>query len=117
MERRNDAMGRNTILWKLSREILGKDSTDYIPTGEHPETDVLFLRLNLLLDNGQFNAAENLLFDAVEEELPGVLTLAVDVYARLNLLPDAVLLASNYSKEEILEGLLDVMDHFGIDLS
>lgn len=111
-----EELGRGTLLWKLSREVLGKDSTDYIPTGEHPETDLLFLKLNLLLDRGDFNKAEDMLFEAVEEELPGMLELAVDVYARLNQLPEAALQAGNYSKEEIREGLLDLMDQFGIRL-
>ena len=67
-----EELGRGTLLWKLSREVLGKDSTDYIPTGEHPETDLLFLKLNLLLDRGDFNKAEDMLFEAAEEELPGI---------------------------------------------
>ena len=45
-----------------------------------------------------------------------MLELAVDVYARLNQLPEAALQAGNYSKEEIREGLLDLMDQFGIRL-
>ena len=117
MEQGTESLGRNTLLWKLSRDILGKDSTDYIPTGEFPETDLLFLKLNLLLDSGRLNEAENLLFDAVEEDVPGILSLAVDIYARLNLLTDAQLEAADYSRDEIREGLLDLIDHFDICLS
>ena len=84
--------------------------------GEDPETDALALRLSLLLDAGDYNGAENALFDAVETGAPKALELAVDVYARLNQLTDEKLKAGDYSRKEIEDGLQDVMDRYGVVL-
>lgn len=105
-----------TMTLSLARFVFGKDTTVYTPDGEDPDMDALYLRLDLMLDAGDYNGAENELFEAVETGAPRALELAVDVYARLNQLTDQRLKEGGYSRGEIEEGLREVMDRYGVVL-
>lgn len=105
-----------TLTLSLSRFVFGKETTAYTVDGVDPETDALALRLNLLLDAGDYNGAENALFDALETGAPKALELAVDLYARLNELTDEKLKAGDYTREEVQSGLQEAMDRYGVVL-
>lgn len=62
----------------------------------------------LVLD-GKINEAENLLFEWINETpRPEYLSVAVEFYEKLNSMSDEALTRSNFSREEIAEGLLSV---------
>ncbi|ADU28022.1 DUF6483 family protein [Ethanoligenens harbinense] len=70
------------------------------------ETSFLSYRLNRMIGDGQINEAENLLFDAIEEDpKTGYLKVALDFYATLEKRSDAELTAAGFSRAEILDGL------------
>lgn len=104
-----------TLTLSLARFVFGKETTAYAP-GEGEEIAPLSLELDLLLDAGDFNGAEDRLFEALDDGDPAALELAVDLYARLNQLSDETLRAADYSRGEIEEGLREVMDRCGVVL-
>ena len=69
----------------------------------------LFLYYELL---GQFDQAENLLFDLAAAEATNIKTQGVLFYKRLEGKTDAELRAGNFSRPEIAEGLRDFMRQF-----
>ena len=76
------------------------------------------LRRRLLdfIDEGRFNEAENLLFDTLRPEDKAYLNVAVDFYMRLNELDNDTLEAGNFPREEISEGLSDVLRLYQVNL-
>ena len=72
-------------------------------------------RLQVLLDQGQINQAENLLFEDTDFSDLRQLPMVVAVYQYLNTFSDTRLEASGFSREEIQEGLRDCACKFGID--
>ena len=75
----------------------------------------LFQTLSSLIEKGEINKAENLLFDEVDFENPEDFILAVRFFDTLNEKDNDFLESHDYSREEILEGLRDIADKFGID--
>ena len=78
------------------------------------ETDLLFLRLLALLNDGHLNEAENLLYEELDTNDREHLRLALDFYKRLNALSDAELESNNFSREDIVKGVGDIKLLFGI---
>ena len=64
-----------------------------------------------LLEEGDANSAENLLFDEVEAHPdPAYLQVAVQFYADLQHWTDAALEAADFSRQEVLDGLAAVKE-------
>ena len=80
----------------------------------HSDTDRLYRKLHILVKQGQICEAENALFAAMEESDPEVPEAAVLFYDDLNCLSDDTLIAANFSREEILDGLKAVCTHYGL---
>lgn len=77
------------------------------------ETSFLSYRLNRLIGEWKINEAENILFDALNENpTPDILKVALDFYATLEKRSDDELKAADFSREEILEGLQSVKKAF-----
>lgn len=70
--------------------------------------DYLLYILTRLLGEGKINEAENILHEALEyHPTPETLYAAMVFYKKLNDLSDEALAASDFSREEIAEGLAD----------
>jgi len=82
----------------------------------HTETDILFLRLNEMLGEGNINGAEDLLFEEIKPNDTSYLLLAVDFYQRLNNKSDDELEYCGFSRGEIEDGLAEIMRLSGIGL-
>jgi len=82
----------------------------------HSETDMLFLRINEMLHDGNINEAENLLFSELDTGNMNYLLLAIDFYQKLNDKSDAELESSDFTREEIEEGLNNILKLFEIKL-
>ena len=80
----------------------------------HTETDMLFLRLNKMIDEGNINGAEDMLFDGLSPNDPNYLLLAVDFYQRLNNKSDDELESYGFSRDEVEDGFYEVVDRYGI---
>lgn len=74
---------------------------------------LLRYRLRQLLDEGNVNRAEDLLFETVNHEpLPEYLPVALDFYSGLNEWTDEQLEGRGFSRQEICEGLAEMKDIF-----
>ena len=80
----------------LAKVFLNQTTTEYLPEN--------------------INEAENLLFDKIDVQNPKHLAIAINFYDKLNKLTDETLESSHYSREEINQGLNDILDEFGIKI-
>ena len=102
----------------LARLLFGKDNPDYeiVEKAQLTDSDLLYLELTRLLDQGKINEAENYLYEELDPNRLGTLEVALAFYARLNDYDDAYLEAHCYSRQEIEEGLQAVTKQFGVQL-
>ncbi len=67
-----------------------------------------------LVDEGKINEAENALYDITEDCREGSLKTALLFYAHLNEKSDSFLEAHNFSRDEVKQGLKDILSRFGL---
>lgn len=72
--------------------------------------------LENLIEEDRINDAENILFEKLETNNLMYATIATRFYEKLKNLSDEKLQKSNYSREEILQGLNDMCDMFGLEI-
>ena len=72
--------------------------------------------LENLIEEDRINDAENILFEKLETNNLMYATIATRFYEKLKGLSDEKLQESNYSREEILQGLNDMCDMFGLEI-
>ena len=103
----------------VARVVFGKDTAEYKYLIEESMsgTDTLHITLVQLIKQGEICRAENLLFENLDSGNKRHLALALDFYSRLNELDEDVLLADNFSRSEIRDGIRNVMEMFGLDFS
>lgn len=105
----------------IARTILKKDAVVYevIPdeTGNISSEGELYLNLMSKIKQGKINEAENLLFEeVVKNPNNSMLEIALDFYRTLSELPDEFLEENNFSKDEVQQGLKDIMQIYHIDI-
>ena len=102
----------------IAHLVLRKSGTDYTPTGQaaDAEADGLWFTLDQLIRAGEFDAAEDLLYEKSDREDLRYLELGVAFYAHLNQLSDRELEAGDFTREEVGEGLRDFAEEFGVSL-
>ena len=71
-------------------------------------------KLTDLLQEKQLGEAENLLFFALEDGDESALAAAIDFYQRANALSDKELEEQGFTRGELLEGLRDVAERYGL---
>ena len=69
--------------------------------------------LAFMIEEGQINEAEDILFENLAEGDRDMLAVAVAFYVRLNQLEDFILASCAYTREEINEGLKDALRVYG----
>ena len=72
--------------------------------------------LENLIGEDRINDAENILFEKLETNNLMYATIATRFYEKLKGLSDEKLQKSNYSRDEILQGLNDMCDMFGLEI-
>ena len=72
--------------------------------------------LENLIEEDRINDAENILFEKLETDNLMYATIATRFYDKLKGLSDEKLQKSNYSRDEILQGLNDMCDMFGLEI-
>ena len=101
----------------LVKVFLNQTTTEYLPENiVNSSSDELYNLLDKLICDKKINEAENLLFDKIDVQNPKHLAIAINFYDKLNKLTDETLDSSNYSREEINQGLNDILDKFGIKI-
>ena len=118
--RQIEIMGRT-----LAKLLFNKDTTEYVIVDYQllKETDLIYNQLLKLIDEGKLNEAENLLFEKIDAEIEkspdrkDYLELAIDFYARLNGLSNRTLDDCGFEREEIDEGIREVTEIYGFNIS
>lgn len=116
----NDWISRqiNALVNMIAKIILGKDSISFIENTENiSESELsLYEKLIVLIESLKINEAEDLLFDYLDYDNVRGLSLAIDFYSRLNKLSDEELEKSNFSREEIKQGIDDILNMYKLDI-
>ena len=118
----NDWMMRqiDEITRVLARVIFNKESTIYNvivdEQGNCTDAGELYLRLKVLIKQGELNKAENILFERIKSSYDmQYFEIAIDFYAQINSFDDEKLERLNFSREEIKEGLEEVKKIYEVD--
>ena len=104
----------------LAKLVFGKESPEYDvifdAMGNTSDEGTLALKLRQMIDSGEINEADNLLFDTIGNgENVGYLEVALDFYSKLSDLDEKKLDECDFSRIEILEGLDNVKKIYGIE--
>lgn len=107
---------RNENRERVFKEILGKkysDMDDYNISYSNSE-EFLLITIKRLVLEGRIGKAEDELFNEIDRNKSiNILYIACEFYAMLSDLPDTVLEKSNFSRQEIKDGIADIKDAFG----
>lgn len=103
----------------IAETVLGKKKKDYNITAEkfYESNDLGddTMYLNHLVDSGEINFAENLLFDKIEKhKTVDLLETGLSFYIYLNSKSDDFLEEHNFSRQEIIDGLNDLQKEYGM---
>lgn len=90
--------------------IVYQSENEIAPT----QTDRLFSRLDVLVEQGEIGEAEDLLFGGIEAGNQKHLELAMDFYRKINRMSDEELEKCSFPRQEILDGLNAVVKKFGL---
>lgn len=88
---------------------------EVLPEDWQTRGDPLRTELRRLITDGDIGKAENRLFEHLDPAAPQLLWLALEFYHHLNRLDDNTLEQGNFSREEIGEGLTEVLKQYGIE--
>lgn len=104
------------IIDTIIYSIFGKSSKEYslieeLRQGQNAE---LKQRLTDLLHDKQLGEAENHLFFELEKAEKGTLAVAIDFYQQANALSDEELEAQGFTRAELLAGLSEAAEMYGL---
>ena len=100
----------------IAKLLLHEQQPDYrLPENEedYTEADKLFSTVMKLAEEGKINEAENRLYDLLEDKDPDALKIALAFYDHMNGFDTEFLDEADYSREEIRDGICDVLKRFG----
>lgn len=72
-----------------------------------------YQELAKMIDDGQVNAAENLLLDELDPDDPEYFEMALRFYEKLGGKSEEFLAAHDYSQQEVIDGLKSVVEAYG----
>ena len=100
----------------IAHLILGKSEIEYeLPEeNEYSRVDTLYVKLIELVNLGQINEAEDLLFEEINPSDMRQFEMAMSFYLYLNDFGDDYLEKNNYSRDEITEGIRSICKEYGV---
>ncbi|MFA6947630.1 MAG: DUF6483 family protein [Eubacteriales bacterium] len=106
------------IIQYIASYLYNRDTVSYTVADPSRPTpaDSLYLKLCELLSAGDICGAENYLFENFMAGDDYILA-ALDFYQRLNGMSDEELAARDFSRDEVREGLCDILKKAGMDTS
>lgn len=95
----------------VAKTVFHRDAIQYEIADETnmTDTDTLYIRLRKLIAERRICEAEDLLYDHLDANDPDYLKLALDFYQTINQLTDEELEANNFSRQEINDGLNEIL--------
>ncbi|MCI8388894.1 MAG: hypothetical protein HFE63_10585 [Clostridiales bacterium] len=103
----------------LAKAMFKKDSP-IIPDNAFPpnsEPGIVLTRIRQLVEEKNINTAENLLFDAFNIQKPYFVAIGLEFYARISEFSDEELEAADFSREEINEGIGDMLKFHNVKIA
>lgn len=104
------------LIKSIAHIILGKSEIQYnLPEkDEYSRVDFLYVKLLELVNQGNINEAEDMLFDEINSSDMRQFEMAMSFYMYLNDFGDDYLEKNNYSRDEISEGIKSICKEFGV---
>ena len=88
----------------------------FCSSAENTSSDSLLAgKIDCFLERGDICGAENWIYDNIDDQNIQWFSVSVYFYKRLNEYSDEYLEAHNFSRDEILSGLLDMSAKFGFE--
>lgn len=108
----------NALINMIAKIIFKKDSISFTEDVKDINQNELKLyeKLIYMIDILEINEAEDLLFDYLDYDNIKGLSLAIDFYQRLNKLTDDELKNANFDREEIKDGIDDVLSIYKMNI-
>ena len=103
-----------TVAFGRTDLMVDIDASEKALSGDLPPSALMYTDMMALLEKGDINGAENLLFEQADPSDTGYLEAGLAFYHRLTELSDDELESRNYSAEEIIDGLRELSEMFGI---
>ena len=104
-----------TLVNVASKILFAKNEVSFEISADETDTmNELFYELNSLIENKEFGEGEDLIFENFDISNDRFLILAIDYYHRLNEFEDDVLEEADFEREEVRDGLKDLMKMCGI---
>lgn len=117
----NDYMMRKIEMMAraIAKFVFGKDTAEYEiirdEDGRITEISLFCLRLREMADEGQIGEAEDLLFKQIDDKKEtAFLEVGLDFYEYVNGKSDTFLDESDFSREEVNEGVSDLLSQYDI---
>ena len=103
----------------IAKTVFKKDTDEFSEIIERSASgaDILYRELLALLESGEICKAENHLYDSIDVKNKYHLAVAMDFYARLNLLSEQELENADFSREEIKDGIKNITALFGMNFT
>lgn len=102
----------------IAKVLFGKDLFKYeiIDEANLTQTDMLYANLMALVSQRKLCEAEDLLYESIESGNADHARIALDFYDTINALSDDELESSNFSREEIKDGLKQITAILGVEI-
>lgn len=102
----------------IAKVLFGKDLFKYeiIDEANLTQTDMLYANLTALVSQRKLCEAEDLLYESIESGNADHARIALDFYDTINALSDDELESSNFSREEIKDGLKQITAILGVEI-
>ncbi|SCH74772.1 MULTISPECIES: DUF6483 family protein [unclassified Romboutsia] len=100
----------------VAKIIFNKDTITYEIENDSnlTECDLLYKKIKSLLQEDKICESEDLIFKNLDKDNNDYLKLAIDFYSTINKYDDKKLEVYNFSREEIIDGLKDVLNIYNI---
>lgn len=104
------------LVKSIAHIVLGKSEMEYeLPENEeYSRIDYLYVRLLELVNQGNINDAEDMLFDEINTSDMKQFEMAMSFYLYLNDFGDDYLESNDYSRDEISEGIKSICKEYGV---
>lgn len=118
LEQNWDMFNVQMVVNYIEKKILYKDKLSYEISDElkPTPTDLLYKKIKELTAERKICEAENLLFENLDVNNTEHLVIAVDFYQSINQLTDDELEENTFSRQEINDGLNDIIHKFKIPM-
>lgn len=104
------------LVKSIAHIVLGKSEIEYeLPEkSEYSKVDFLYVKLLELVNQGNINEAEDMLFNEINPSDMVQFEMAMSFYLYLNDFGDDYLEKNNYSRDEISEGINSICKEYGL---